>query len=80
MSLGKRIDHYVMVPNVGEPVDLGWAIGVLNADETFTRTCKGCGVRVTTAVSKSGEVVPVPIQHGDDCPMFDRLGNNPALS
>jgi len=77
---GRRIDQYVPVPGVGVPLDMGWAIGVLNADETFTRTCKGCGITVTSPINASGDVAPLPINHKDDCPVFNRLGNNPILS
>lgn len=77
---GQRIDQYVRVPGVGVKLDMGWAIGVLNADETFTRTCKGCGITVTTPVNAAGDVSPAPIRHKDHCPVLARLGNNPALS
>jgi hypothetical protein len=77
---GRRIDHYFAAPAAGVPIDMGWAIGVLNRDDTFTRTCKGCGVQVTTPVDAAGEVTPAPIRHHDHCPMYARLGNNAALS
>lgn len=79
-AAGRRIDQYIPVPAVGVPVDMGWAIGVLNADETFTRTCKGCGVRVTSPIDAKGDVRPGPIEHRDNCPVYARLGNNPTLS
>jgi hypothetical protein len=77
---GRRIDQYTQVSAVGVPFDLGWAIGVLNADETVTRTCKACHASATTPVTPAGEVTPAPITHEDGCPIYARLGNNPVLS
>src|SRR5262245_53607888 len=74
--LGFRIDNFVGV-EVGVPVDVGWGFLVLNADETATRTCKGCGVSVTSRVV-AGEVERVAFTHADGCVVFKRLGNNAA--
>lgn len=80
MSEGKRIDHY-FAGAVGEQADLGWGIAVLNANETVTRTCKSCGVSVTTPVSPRGEVARAAIHHHDGCAfMAGKVGNNPTLS
>lgn len=76
---GQRIDSFVVIA-VGEPVDLGWGIAELHADGTLTRTCKGCGVSVTTAVGTSGKVAEAAIHHGAGCTVLARLGNNGALS
>jgi hypothetical protein len=75
----KRIDHLGWFA-VGVPVDVGWALVVLHDDHTVTRTCKGCGVEKRSAVSPNGRVDEGEIHHRDDCPMFDRLGNNPLTS
>ena len=79
MTIGKRIDSYTLA-TVGVPFDLGWGTGVWNADHTVTRTCKGCGVSVTTPVDDRGEVVAAHIHHADGCPVITRLGNNQGLS
>jgi len=80
---GTRIDHYVMHPGVGVPVDIGWGWAVLNADQTVTRTCKGCKVSVTTGltVSASGSsarVATAEVHHRPDCPIV--FGNDPVTS
>jgi len=83
---GRRIDQTVTPPvpvTVGVPFDLGWAIGVLHANDTVTRTCKGCGVSVTTGIVRAGmaaEVAPAEVHHAADCPVEARLGNNPERS
>jgi hypothetical protein len=46
----KRIDH-IGVFAVDVPVDIGWAICVLHRDQTFSRTCKGCGVGVRSPIA-----------------------------
>lgn len=82
MSDGRRLDQYVALDThaVEQEIDLGWAVGILHADRTFTRSCKGCGVSATTAVDNQGEVAQAEIHHLDGCPVVERLGNNPALS
>lgn len=77
MPEGKRID-FIGPVTVGEPFDVGWGIAVFNEDHTCTRTCKGCGVRVTTRVQANGKVEQAGIHHLDNCPVM--LGNNPATS
>jgi hypothetical protein len=81
---GRRVDFLGGPFEVGVPVDIGWGVAVLNADDTVTRTCKGCGVSVTTAVVRSdghfAKVTEAPIMHRFLCPVGDRLGNNPVWS
>jgi len=62
------------------PKDIGWAIVVLHADHTITRTCKGCGVVSHSAIGPAGRVDEGVIEHRADCTVFDRLGNNPLTS
>jgi hypothetical protein len=76
---GRRIDHLVWMV-VGVPVDLGWGIAVLNADQTVTRTCRSCGVSVVTAVLPGGKVAEAAVHHRSNCRVVDRLGNNPTRS
>jgi hypothetical protein len=74
----RRIDYLGPFP-VGAAVDIGWGLAVLHADDTLTRTCKGCGVATTTAVDRAtGRVAEAAIGHHPACPMV--LGNNAALS
>jgi hypothetical protein len=75
----KRIDHLGMFA-VGVPQDIGWAIVVLHDDHTISRTCKGCGVAVRTAIGPTGRVAEAEIHHRAGCTVIDRLGNNPLTS
>lgn len=53
---------------VGVPVDIGWGIAVLNADDTVTRTCKSCGVVVSSALeAKTRQPAPVSVDHRQGC-------------
>jgi hypothetical protein len=78
---GKRIDSW-NAAEVGVPFDLGWGIGVWRADGMVSRTCKGCGVTVSSPVDAHGEVTRVAIRHQDGCPVWAAIqaGNNPGLS
>jgi hypothetical protein len=65
---GRQIHQWVAAP--GETVDLGWGTATINADDTVTRTCKGCGVSLTTPTWREGNVlhvVPNEFHHGDGC-------------
>lgn len=82
MNEGRRLDYWVPA-EVGVPVDVGWGFIVVNADETVTRTCKGCGASVTSAMQLVGamyEVEQRPFVHRDGCQVWPRLGNNPGTS
>jgi len=79
LSDGQRIDH-LGVFAVGVPVDLGWAVAVLHADRTVSRTCKGCGVEARTPIAPNGRVVEAAIHHRAGCPVAEGLGNNPITS
>lgn len=73
-----RRDEYVAVDLVVDrPFDLGWAVGVLNADNTITRTCKGCGASARSPFVERPDgvldVIPAPFEHGAGCPMWERL-------
>jgi hypothetical protein len=59
--------------SVGKLVDLGWAVGVLDADGVFHRTCKGCGESVASPVDDRGNVAPVAVRHRNDCPELRKL-------
>lgn len=84
MGNGIRVDFIGGPFNVGVPVDIGWGFAVMNADFTITRTCYGCGVRATTAVTltseTTGKVVEAAITHKPGCKVVSRLGNNAILS
>ena len=56
----------------GEPVDLGWAVGLL-VEGVFTRTCKGCGASVSSPVDDAGNVRPARVHHDDACPELAKL-------
>jgi hypothetical protein len=69
---GRWIDTWVAV-EMGVPHDIGWGIVILNADRTVTRTCKGCGVSVTSRILGVTKVEPKPFEHADGCPMWPLL-------
>jgi len=73
-----RLDHIGLF-RVGIPEDIGWGIAVYNADDTLTRTCKGCGVSATSAVDLATKrVAEAVIRHRAGCPIV--LGNNTVRS
>src|SRR2546428_7415494 len=53
----RRLDQWV--PEIGVSVDLGWGTAVVNADDTVTRNCKGCGASGT---GRRPPGPPVPFQ------------------
>lgn len=69
---GRRVDNFAEC-DVGVPVDIGWGVIVLNADETATRTCKGCGASARSPVGRDGEVARLAFVHDDDCPVLARI-------
>jgi hypothetical protein len=74
---GTRLDQWVATAT--EIVDLGWGWASFHEQGdaiTVTRTCKGCGVSVTSPGHREGEVLrvePRPFEHGDHCPMLRRI-------
>lgn len=69
---GRRVDNLVAA-EVGVPVDLGWGRLELHADDTVTRTCKGCGASARSPVHSDGEVTRLAFVHNDGCPIVERL-------
>lgn len=78
MSGSRRVDYLgLFQPEV--PVDIGWGIAILHADQTVTRTCKGCGVSVRTPYDPiTHQVAEAAIIHKRHCPVVPP--NNPILS
>jgi hypothetical protein len=53
--------------------DLGWGVARINADDTVTQTCKGCGASATSAGVRKGNTVHVAeaaLEHGVGCPVW----------
>ena len=77
----RLIDTLVSVEGFEVPTDIGWGIVTFHKDGTLTRTCKGCGVSVTSRVTeersplnpRAHKVESKPFQHGPGCPVWDEL-------
>jgi hypothetical protein len=69
-----RIDQWALLADrPGSAVDLGWGWARVNADDTVTRTCKGCGSSVTSPIVRQGNTIhvePQPFEHKDNCPVW----------
>lgn len=72
-----RIDVFAAA-TVDEPFDCGWGVGILHADDTVTRTCKGCGATVTEQIRREAGTMYArggltPVQHERWCPVMAEM-------